>query len=936
MLNPSQVGFEGLLRLHPWPSAIISSCGEYQYVNGAFSQLIGISELQLLGQYAGESIKLENSSIPFHEFLKNLPYDRAWHDTVQVLDNGKWASTTFAIQRDPDNEHRIYIYSTDAPVVNGRRIMTKNSELHILQILMDNSLDYVFFKDTRGRYVMTNRAFREFLNVPYEGYEIGRGPADFADAETARQSDRDDRETLSSGRPLVNRLIRHYTKDRSRRWLQATKVPVYDSRGVALGIVCIARDVTQEKEREEALVRARQNAERANKAKSQFLANMSHEIRTPLNGIIGMAELCRDHSIDREQSGYVETILMCGSTLLALVNDVLDFSKIEAGLFTLDNSEFNLTTALEDTVGTFHIQARNAGVELITRIQPSVPDLFLGDEKRFKQIIYNIVGNALKFTHQGVICVELVEIESGPQLSRLRMTVHDSGIGIPTSHQADIFDTFTQVDMTTTREFGGTGLGLSICREIVHHMGGQIYVSSEVGEGSTFAVYLDLEKSSRTVGTWSQDLEEFVGLNVLIAEPSDLVSGMVEDTVVHYGFTPRIASSPDHLEAMLRADPPRYGSTGLLIANHDWLADIHQKNPEDRTFLAKIAMLPTISICEEPSYSRKGHLNTHATREISLTKPLRRADLLNSVRIVLKESKTREVKTGIIDHYTGPISPRSFHNVNAAEKNPLRKPSDPMYRILLVEDNGINQQVALKRIERLGFEVKLAENGERALAEFRTNAYDAVMMDVQMPVMDGFEATRRIRELEKDQPTRTPIIAMTARALQGDRERCLESGMDYYLAKPFRAAIFEKMLEDHHLLEIMAENRKVWAQPHPDGDESVYMESKIAETYGRLEAADQEGFRDAADIFTTAASDEKRSLDRLFFAEDYLGIHQKAHALKGVISIFGASPMVDLLQKIEILASEKDLSGLKSAFNEFWTLYQELEEILKLYVITNS
>ncbi|MEM9025716.1 MAG: hypothetical protein AAGB06_02150, partial [Verrucomicrobiota bacterium] len=173
MLNPSQVGFEGLLRLHPWPSAIISKSGEFQYVNGAFSHLIGTSELQLLGQNAGEWIRLQEPSTSFQEFLKILPKDRTWHDKVNVLDNGKWASATFAIQRDPDNAERIYIYSTDAPVVNDRRTMTRSSELHILQILMDNSLDYVFFKDTRGKYVMTNRAFREFLNVPYEGYEIG-------------------------------------------------------------------------------------------------------------------------------------------------------------------------------------------------------------------------------------------------------------------------------------------------------------------------------------------------------------------------------------------------------------------------------------------------------------------------------------------------------------------------------------------------------------------------------------------------------------------------------------------------------------------------------------------------------------------------------------------------------------------------------------------
>ncbi|MGB0371886.1 MAG: ATP-binding protein [Opitutales bacterium] len=934
MLPSSSIEFENFLRLSPWPAAVMEATGELKYANGAFAQLIGKSEIQLLGQQAGYWLKPIDEATPLLEFLEDMPSDHAWQGKVQVLDHQKWTPTSFLVQKNPSKPEQIFLYSIEAPVVNGRRLMTSKSELRILQILMDNSLDYVFFKDTRGRYVLTNRAYQEFLNVPYEGYEIGRGVADFTDVETARQSDQDDRKALSSGKPLVNHLIRHVGKDGSWRWLQATKVPVYDSDGCALGIVCIARDVTVEKEREEALVRARKNAEKANKAKSQFLANMSHEIRTPLNGIIGMAELCRDIETNSEQSGYVETILMCGSTLLSLVNDVLDFSKIEAGLFTLDKTKFNLIGALEETVGTFHAQANNSGVELVTRIDPSVPDYFIGDEKRFKQIIYNIVGNALKFTSDGTVCVDLAEIESNAHESRILLTVRDTGIGIPASRQVEIFDTFTQVDMTTTREFGGTGLGLAICREIAHHMGGQIYVSSQEGEGTTFGVYLNLFKATQDSRYREKEFAEYDGLTVLIADRSDEVCSMISATMQFYGFHPKTLTSHSLLTQELQdLEAEKEEGSALLIADQEWLHRALRENSNDVRLRTRLSRLPTITTTGE--FSGVSSKN-HTEGEISLSKPIRRADLLNAVTIVLNESKTRDIRPFIEREPEIPLSSPSEQSEWSKVEIFKNKEKGNPFKILLVEDNAINQQVAVKRIGRMGFEVEVAENGEDALHLFRAKDYDAILMDVQMPVMDGFQATRKIREFEESRVYHTPVIAMTARALQGDRERCLQAGMDYYLAKPFRAAIFEKMLEDNQLVQIMTENRKLRESRERSGDEVSDLAKHIAVTFASLDDQDREGFRDAADIFILAAGDEKGELQQQFFEENFMGMLQKAHSLKGIISIFGATPLVAILQKIEKLASEEDLPGLKASFNEFWTPYDSLAEILKQYVISNS
>lgn len=927
MSSASPVEFESFLRLSPWPAAILDESGAFRYVNAAFAHLLGVTEIQLFGKNAAHFIRCTDVNLSFPDFVSDVLSTEAWHGDLTIFESEGQSRISFVVQRNPSDPRQVFLYSTSAPVVNGRKVLSSKSELRLLKILMDNSLDYVFLKDTRGRYILTNRAYQEFLNVPYEGYEIGRGPVDFTDPETARMSDQDDRETLESGKPLVNRMIKHVLPDGSIRWLQATKVPVYDSEGGAIGIVCISRDVTQTKEREHALVLARENAEKANRAKSQFLANMSHEIRTPLNGIIGMAELCSEFDVKSDQTGYLETILSCGNTLLSLVNDVLDFSKIEAGLMLFEQRRFNLVRVLEETVYSLYAQASGSGVELVTNIDPASPEFYIGDEQRFKQIVYNLVGNALKFTGAGSVSVELREIEEPSGNRKTRLLIRDSGIGIPTNRLVEIFDTFTQVDMTTTREFGGTGLGLAICREIVEQMGGQIFVSSELDQGTTFAIYLNLAPCPETEDPWRQEFAKNDGLNVIIAHRSTHVCGAIEPILRFYGLKPTVVHTPELVIAETFGENGADWS-GLIISEDEILSALCDGHAYGSAFRRLFLKQPSISISGNPELGRN---NRVPGRCLSLHRLIKKTELLEKVAEALRESN----KYGRQTFFEGLESPEILSST-AINNDSTHSVPQPRFSFLLVEDNPINQQVAFKRMQRMGITVELAENGAEALKLFNRKNYDAVLMDVQMPVMDGFEATRKIRASERERRVRTPIIAMTARALEGDRESCLQAGMDYYLSKPFRAAVFEKLLEDNQLFATIEQNRRIRELEVTSTVGNKSLDEIIFQTFDDLISEDQRGFLDAAEVFLTTALDEKATLERLCNDRKYVEIRQRAHSLKGIISIFGASRLVDLLQKIENLASEEDLPALKGAFNEVWTLYHELVEILKQYVISNS
>jgi two-component system sensor histidine kinase/response regulator len=772
----------------------------------------------------------------------------------------------------------LFAVVTAKQLQNGQLLAKVQRSEKRLREVIESIDESMFVVDHSGSLEMLNRTAEQLTGQPLEKLQGHAWLDSIPDLSRASLLETILTAVRTGSTARLGDLVQH--RNGEDRWFILRVYPMQDGATIAL------RDITLRRNAEIELEKAKEAAESANLSKSEFLANMSHEVRTPMNGIIGLTELALDSDLTADQRECLEMVRSSADALLTIINEILDFSKIEAGKLEIDPVEIGLAETIGEVTRMFSLKANQKGLELLCDVSPDLPETVWCDPIRLRQILLNLVGNAFKFTERGEIGIHVEPVSIVEGIAEIRFTVADTGIGIPESKQRLIFDSFSQADTSTTRRYGGTGLGLAISRRLVEMMEGLIWVESEPGTGSRFIFTLKLRIGALRPAARTVEETNLVGLTALVVDDNSTNLRLLEKMLHRWGMLPQLVNSaPKALEALkAAADSPSPFSfliSDLQMPGMDGFELIRRVRMEPKFSSLKIVMLTSASQVGYKDRFRELSVSVH------LIKPIHGADLRKAIARLWQPlaQEVPQMKTPTTESHS-----RSRR-----------------LRVLLAEDNIVNQRLATLLLNRLGHDVTVVNNGQEAVDSIGRNKFDLVFMDVQMPEMDGITATGIIRDTERLQDGHIPIVALTAHAMVGDREQCLAAGMDGYLTKPLAK---EKLIAE---IQRIVDRFGVGATAV---DEPVQEERvNRAELEDRI-FSDPDVLASLIELFKAEYSGSLSQIRLSIESGDILSVRPPAHRLKGMLLSLAAPRAAALAEKLERMAGTGQNVGAEQLFSE--------------------